>query len=179
MGEQTQQPPGPPIEPPQDDLQSLLQDRPNAGRSRTTLLLAAIVLVAVGAIGGLFIGKSIGSDSQQATFPGAFGQNGPAGPSGANGNSGGFPGGNATIGTIKSIDGDTIIIETANGDEVTVKVGSDTSIRVTEDGSVSDLGTGDTVVVAGSRTDGAIDADSIAEGDLGIPAGAGQGGGSG
>jgi hypothetical protein len=172
MDEGTHVTPGPP----QDDLQSLLQHRPNASRSKSTVLLAAIALVAVGFIGGLFVGKSMGDDTQQAAFPGGFGQNGPAFATGANGNGGGFPGGNATIGTIKSIDGDTITLQTMNGDTVTVNVGSDTQIQVTKDGSVGDLGTGDTVVVAGTQKSGAIDASSITEGGAAIPVGSGQGG---
>jgi hypothetical protein len=176
MDEQTQQTP---TGPPQDDLQSWLQDRPNGGRSKSTMLLAAIVLVAVGFIGGLFVGKSMGNDSQQAAFPGGLGQNGPGFATGANGNGGGLPGGgNVTIGTIKSIDGDTITLQTVNGDTVTVNIGSDTTIQVTKDGSVGDLGTGDTLVVAGTQKSGSIDANSITEGGLGIPVGVGQGGGS-
>jgi hypothetical protein len=172
MDEHTQETPVA-IGPPQDDLQSLLHDRPNGGRSKSTLILAAIALVAVGFIGGLFVGKSMGDDPQLA-LPGGFAQNGPGFATGANGNGGGFPGGgDVTIGTIRSIDGNTITLETANGDTITVNVGSDTAIQITQDGSVSDLGTGDTVVIAGTQEDGSIDANSITEGGAGIPVGAG------
>lgn len=177
MHDQTKQTPATPGEPPRDDLQSLLKGRPSGGRARTTLILAAIVLVTVGAIGGLLVGKSMGSDSQQGAFPGGgFGPNAP-GANGANGNGAGFPGGNGTIGTITSVDGDTITIQTANGDTVSVKVGSDTTIQVTQAGSVNDLNNGDSVVVAGAENNGSINADSITEGGLGI--GGGGPGGSG
>ena len=175
MDEETKQTPGTPGEPPIDDLQSLLKGRPSEGRSRSTLILAAIVLVAAGAIGGLLVGKSMGGDSQQGVFPGGLGPNGPAGTSGTNGNGAGFPGGDATIGTITSVDGDTVTIQTANGDTVSVKVGSDTTIQVTQAGSVTDLDSGDTVVVTGPENNGSIDADSITEGGLGI-IGGGPGG---
>jgi len=172
MDEQTQEAPQPPGGPPPDDLQSLLGTRPSGGRSKSTMMLAAIALVAIGFIGGLFVGKSMGSDSPPLAFPGAVGQNGPGSTIG-DGNGGAFPGGSATVGTIKRIDGDTITIETPNGDTVTVNVGSDTSIQVIDDGSLSDLGTGDTVVVAGTQNDGSIDANSITEGGVGIPTGSG------
>ena len=153
---------------PEDDLRSMLQNRPDAGPSKSTLMLAAITLVAVGFIGGLFVGKNMGDNSPQATFPGGVGQNGPGFTNG-NGNAGGLPDGGVTVGTIKSIDGDTITLEMPNGDTIAVNVDSDTTIQVTEDGSLSDLGTGDTVVVAGSQDDGSIDASSISEGGAGIP----------
>ena len=170
MDEQTEEAIQPPGGPQQDDLQSLLGTRPSGSRSKGTMILAAIALVAIGFIGGLFVGKSMGDNSSQLAFPGGVGQNGPGSTIG---NGGAFPGGNATAGTIKRIDGDTITIETPNGDTVTVNVGSDTSIQVTNDGSLSDLGTGDTVVVAGTQNDGSIDANSITEGGVGIPTGSG------
>jgi hypothetical protein len=169
MDEQTQEAPQPAGGPTQDDLQSLLQARPDGGRSKSTMVLAAIALVALGFIGGLFVGKNMASDSPQLAFPGGVGQNGPTFDNGG----GTFPGGGATVGTIKRIDGDTITIETPNGDTVMVNVGSNTSIQVTEDGSLNDLGTGDTVVVAGTQNDGSIDANSITEGGAGIPTGSG------
>jgi hypothetical protein len=174
MDEQTRQTPGTPGEPPKDDLQSLLKGRPSEGRSRNAFILAAIVLVVVGAIGGLFVGKSMASDSQQGPFPGSFGPNGPSGTIGT-----GFPGGNTTIGTITNVDGDTITIQTANGDTISVDVGSDTTIQVTQTGSLSDLRSGDTIVVAGTENDGSIDADSINEGGLGLTGGGPGAGGSG
>jgi hypothetical protein len=166
MDQETQETPG---GPPDDDLRSLLQDRPEAARSKGTMILAAIALIALGFIGGLFVGKSMGNDSTQVAFPGA-GQNG---PTFTNGGNGAFPGGGATFGTIKSIDGNTITLETANGDTVTVHVGSDTAIQVTKNGSLSDLETGDSVVVAGAQNDGSIDANSITEGSAAIPTGSG------
>lgn len=155
-----------PAGPPEDDLQSLLQNGPNGGRSKSTMILAAVALVTIVFIGGLFVGRSMGDDGQ-AAFPGGFDQNGPGFTDGGNGNGGRLPNGDVTLGTIKSIDGDTITLETANGDTITVHVGSDTQIQITQDGSVSDLGTGDTVVVSGSQDDGSIDAESITEGGVG------------
>jgi hypothetical protein len=154
----------PVADPPEDDLRSLLEAGPKAGRSKSTVILAAVVLAAVGFIGGLFVGKNAGDDQQQLSLPGG-GQNRPGFVSGAG------PGAGFALGTIKSIDGDTITLETANGDTVTVHVGSDTKVQVTTDGSVSDLGTGDTVAVSGAQNGGSIDADSITEGGAVLPAG--------
>jgi hypothetical protein len=156
-----------PAGPPEDDLRPMLQNRPDASPSKSTLMLASITLAAVGFIGGLFVGKSMGDDSPQVALPG-IGQNGPGFING-NGNTGGLPNGGVTVGTIMSIDGDTITLEIPNGDTVAVNVDSGTTIQVTEDGSLSDLGTGDTVVVAGSQDGGSIDASSITEGSGDIP----------
>lgn len=157
-----------------DHLREELGRRPANRRSRLTIALAALVLIAVGLVGGVAIGRSTADTSQQA-LPG-FGNGGgfPGGggvPSGASG----FPGaGNVTFGTIESVDGNTITVQTADGEAVTVQVSGDTDIQVTQEGSIDDLETGDTVVVAGERSDDTIDATSVSEGGgAGFPQGAG------
>jgi hypothetical protein len=120
--------------------------------------------VAVGLIGGLFVGKSMGDSSDQAALPGGFG---PGAPGAGDGGGTGLPnGGNGqfTFGTIQSIDGDTLTVTTADGSTVKVEVGDDTQIQVTKEGSVSDLTEGTTIIVSGSRSGDTLDADSISEG---------------
>lgn len=154
-------------EPPKDDLQAMLRPTGGGGRSPLTMVLAAVALVAIGFIGGIFVGKSMGTSSQPAAFPGGAGQNGPAfGNGGApNGGNGSF-----TLGTIQSIDGDTITIQTTDGSTVKVTVGGDTQIRITKDGSIGDLAEGTTIVVSGSRAGDTLAATSISEANgFGVP----------
>ncbi len=181
-----------PTPPPNDDLQAMLRGG-GGGRSTTfTLVLAAVALLAIGFIGGLIVGKHVESTRQVAagigSRPGFLGNGGNGGGlpgggfpgGGSQGNNGGNGQANAdiTFGTIQSIDGDTITIRTQSGDTVTVKAGADTQVRVTKDGSVSDLSKGSTVVVAGTLNGSTVDATSISEGG-GFPGGfggTGQGG---
>jgi hypothetical protein len=151
-------------QPPDDDLQRVLGSNARGRRSPLTLVLAAVALVAVGLIGGLFVGKSMDDSSNQTALPGGFG---PSGPGVGNGGGAGLPNGangRFTFGTIESVDGDTLTVTTADGSTVKVEVGDDTQIQVTQEGSISDLTQGTTIIVTGSRSGDTLDADSISEG---------------
>jgi hypothetical protein len=166
--------------PPDDDLTSLLGSGTTRGRRSTlTVVLAVVAIAALGLIAGLFIGKSMDDSSGQAAFPNGFG---PSGPVGDGGGGAGLPNGangQFTIGTIESIDGDTITVATTDGGTVTIEVGDGTQIQVTDEGSISDLAEGDTIVATGSRSGDTIDADSISEGGGLAGAGPPLGGASG
>jgi hypothetical protein len=128
-------------------------------------LAAALVLVA-GFVGGFFVGAS-GDDSKVAGGPGGFPAVRGDFPQGAEGPGGGqIPGGGAdfTAGTIESVDGNTLTITTADGSTVEVDA-DDATVTLREDGSVSDLKEGDSVVVSGQNEgDGKMTADSVDEG---------------
>jgi hypothetical protein len=159
MDQRSESPTVPP-EPLGDDLRTMLRPGGPHRRSLSTMVLAAIALVAAGFVGGLLVGKST-EPSGQAALPG-LGQNGPVF---GNGRSGGPGAGDFTVGTITRIDGTTITLRTVDGNTVTVKVGDDTKIRVTKDGSLGDLAEGTTVVVGGHRDGDTVDADSISQSD--------------
>lgn len=174
MGQSTQQQPPPP--PAGDDLNELLARRERTKRSPVTLALVAVVLVAVGVVAGILVGRAMNNSTQASGFPGF--RNGGGFPNGGTLPSGGtFPsggpvggfanGGNITFGTIESVNGNTITVRTQSGDTLTVKVGNDTQIRVTKDGSIGDLANGDTIVVGGSKNGSNVDATMITEGGFG------------
>lgn len=153
------------------------------GPSKLTAGLAAAVLLVGGFFGGYAV-KGATTDSTAAGRPAmAAGQGGPGGggfPGGAGGTGGQGSGGTATFGTVKSIDGTTITLTTQNGETVQVDA-SGATIEVTSDGSVSDLSTGDTLVVQGTTgSGGEVTASRISEGagagPAGGPGGAGAGG---
>ena len=143
-----------------DDLSEQLAARaPRRLANRTTAVLGGLVLLIGGFVAGAQVEKHFGHVATAAaptTFPTAF-------PSGfRGGGDGGGGGGNATTGTVKLVDGTTVYITLANGDVVTVKTDSDTT--VTQPGSLKDLPVGATVTVTGQTgSDGSVTATRIAK----------------
>jgi hypothetical protein len=179
-----------------DDLTAVLTRRPRAKLPSITLILVAIVVASAGFLGGALVGKHYGSSSSSnlaAAFRGlaarasssasagsgaggtGTGTGTGAGGSGTGGRSGLFGGGNATIGTIKLIDGGTVYVQTTAGDIVQVATSAGTKVTVSSTVPVKDLQPGETVIVQGSKnSSGAIAATSISQTSLG---GLGGGGG--
>jgi hypothetical protein len=165
------------------DLTAVLTRRPRAKLPSVTLILAAIVVASAGFLGGALVGKhygSSGSGNLAAAFRGlaAARATASASPGASGGTRSGFPGGgaggNATIGTIKLIDGSTVYVQTTAGDIVQVKTSSGTKVTVSETVPVKDLQPGETVIVEGSKNaSGGVSATSISQTTLG----AGFGGG--
>lgn len=91
---------------------------------------------------GFFGGGNGGGGRFQGGFPGGQSNNGTAPSFGG--------GGQFTIGTIAGISGDTLTLTTPQG-QANVSVSTDTTVMETEAGTVSDLKTGDSLVVMGSR----------------------------
>jgi hypothetical protein len=165
---------------------------------RRTMEATTVAVVAILAAAGGFIGGAAwkGSDSPAAAqsvvagngataatgtngaanrTPG-FGGYGRGGFRGGDGGTGGAFGRNGAVGEITAIDGDRITIKDAQGDEVVVTTSSDTTFAVDQEGTISDLAPGDTVVVQGERgTDGTIAATTIRSGPLGGFGGLGGG----
>jgi hypothetical protein len=160
--------------PPGRDLESVLAERPSRnGRATSTTVLLAIVLLAVGFLGGLFVGRQTAPSNQAVAGPGNFPGGFPT-PSGS-----AIPGGGGggTFGTVTRVEGDTLYVKTANGQTVKVVVGSDTTIRVSQEGSLSDISKGSTVSVRGTTSNGTLNASSITEGDFGMGGFGGPGAG--
>jgi hypothetical protein len=159
------------------DLTAVLTRRPRAKLPSVTLILAAIVVASAGFLGGALVGKhygSSGSGNLAAAFRGlaAARATASASPGASGGTRSGFPGGgaggNATIGTIKLIDGSTVYVQTTAGDIVQVKTSSGTKVTVSQTVPVKDLQPGETVIVEGSKNaSGGVSATSISQTTLG------------
>jgi hypothetical protein len=164
-----------------DDLTAVLTRRPRAKLPSLTLVLAAIVVASAGFLVGALVGKHYGGSSS-GSLAGGFGgfaarptTSGSAGAgagsaagagagAGAGGRTGLFGGGNATVGTIKLIDGATVYVQTAAGDIVQVATSAGTKVTVSSTVPVKDLQPGETVIVVGSKnSSGAIAATSISQ----------------
>jgi hypothetical protein len=163
-----------------DDLTAVLTRRPRAKLPSLTLVLAAIVVASAGFLGGALVGKHYGSSSSgslaaafsrlaaRPTASGGSAGTGSGSAAGFGGRSGLFGGGNATIGTIKLIDGGTVYVQTAAGDIVQVATSAGTRVTVSSTVPVKDLQPGETVIVEGSKTSsGAVAATSISQTSLG------------
>jgi len=176
------------------ELTAVLTRRPRAKLPSLTLILLAIVVASAGFLGGALVGKHYGSSgtgnlaaafrglaaaragaSSSASAGSGTGSGGTG--SGLGGRGGLFGGGNATIGTIKLIDGATVYVQTTAGDVVQVATSSGTKVTVSSTVPVKDLQPGETVIVEGSKnSSGAIAATSISQTSLG-GGGFGAGGG--
>jgi hypothetical protein len=179
------------------ELTAVLTRRPRAKLPSLTLVLAAIVVASAGFLGGAMVGKHYGNSSSgnlAAAFSrlaarssasasagsggtgSGFGGSG-FGGSGFGGRGGLFGGGNATVGTIKLIDGGTVYVQTTAGDIVQVATSAGTKVTVSSTVPVKDLRPGETVIVEGSKnSSGAIAATSISQTSLGGGFGGGAGG---
>ena len=175
-----------------DELTAVLTRRPRTKLPSLTVVLVVLVVASAGFIGGVLTGKHYGSSGSG----GAAGFRLPAGvtlPSGAAGGAaggfGGFPGsgaggtgsstactgagggfgtGNATIGTIKLVDGKTVYVQTTSGSIVQVTTSSATKVTVSSSAPVKDLTPGTTVIVQGSKnSSGGVTATSISQTSLG------------
>jgi hypothetical protein len=165
-----------------DDLTAVLTRRPRAKLPSLTLVLAAIVVAGAGFLVGALVGKHYGSSgsgnlaaefSRLAARPTTSGGSAGAGSglgagAGTGGRGGLFGGGNATVGTIKLIDGATVYVQTTAGDIVQVATSAGTKVTVSSTVPVKDLRPGETVIVLGSKnSSGAIAATSISQTSLG------------
>ena len=170
-----------------DELTAVLTRRPRAKLPSVTLILAAIVVASAGFLGGALVGKHYGSSGSgnlaaafrglaaaRATASASPGASGGTGSGFAGGGGGAFGGGNATIGTIKLIDGSIVYVQNTAGDIVQVATSPGTKVTISQTVPVKDLQPGETVIVEGSKNkSGAIAATSISQTTLG----AGFGGG--
>jgi hypothetical protein len=130
------------------------------------IILGIVVMVILAAGGGFFAGISLGGGrARQSFFQGQFGgqggqlQRSGRTPQPGQGN-GGRPGG-GIMGTIKSVEGDTVVVTTQNGD-TQVHTSDTTLVEKFTAVSVGDLQVGERVVVTGSpNDDGSVTARSI------------------
>jgi hypothetical protein len=140
--------------------------------------LTAVLIVAIGILGGFYVGAKYGEGHPPASTPAAAANsatgNGGAGGAGFGGAAGGAGGAggagaglaNATIGQITAVSGTTITVHNAQTNrDVKVDVAS---ARITKaaDGTVSDLTQNTAVTVVGQAgSDGTVTATTIAIGN--------------
>jgi Domain of unknown function (DUF5666) len=149
----------------EDDWEPVPQERALPPRQRRRLVtpasvaLTAVLIAAVGFIGGVEVQKGQADDTPSAAAAGANG--GGAGPAGAGaaGARGGFPGrggaqGNATIGSVANKHGSTLYVKDSDGNTVRVKTTSHSKINRTATASAGAIHPGDTVIVQGTRSAG-------------------------
>ena len=179
-----------------DGLTAVLNRRPRAKLPSLTVVLVVVVVASAGFIGGITVGKHYGSSGSgsltsrfgafaaagaspsastgsgsRAGLGGAGGGLGGAGGGfgGAGGGAGGFAGGNATVGTIKLIDGSTVYVQTSAGDIVQVSTSAGTKVTASSTVPVKDLQPGQTVIVEGSKNSrGGVSATSISQTSAGL-----------
>jgi Domain of unknown function (DUF5666) len=153
-------------------------------RRRTSLLTTALLVgaaaVAVAgisfAVGRVTAPPSVVASANGRQFPGLGNGGGNGGSNGGNGGGtfrGGF-GGVGIRGTVTAVDGSTITVKLANGQEIKVQTDSSTTYHQQTSGSASDVASGKSVIVeiqpgsggfggggGGTGTTGAIKASDI------------------
>ncbi len=160
-----------------DELNAVLTRRPRAKLPSLTLVLAALVVASAGFLGGIVVGKHYGSSgsgspasafSRFAAGASATARTGAGPGAGLGGRGGGFAAGNATIGTIKLIDGGTVYVQTSAGDIVQVSTSAGTKVTASSTVPIKDLQPGQTVIVEGAKNSrGGVTATSISQTSLG------------
>lgn len=128
---------------------------------KKVLLIIGSIVIVLAAAGGAFYGGMLYERQQAANLRAAFFADRGGGAGGGNGGGGGgfsFGDGNGAgngagrgaVGQIKSIDGDTITLSTAQS-EVKVTLNDATLIQKTVAGGRTDLQVGERIVVRGER----------------------------
>ncbi len=172
----------------EDELVDALHVAPPSRRSLlATRVLGALLLVAVGAVAGIWwqgrdSGTTVGGFPSMApgglpsgfpsgmAMPGQQGGTGTGSINGASGTSAGSSGSGASgsssapavVGTVVKVDGDVITVKDLGGTLHEVRTTDATKVTVTDTVAVDDLAAGQTVAVAGTKADdGSVDATSV------------------
>jgi hypothetical protein len=174
----------------EEDLSAELAARaPRRYASRTTKVMAALVLVVGGFLAGAQVQKHFGTPAGSASQGRGGRSGGFTGPTAGGGNvgggsvGGGSVGGqrqggqnpgtaqpsaaaaNVTTGTVKLVDGSTVYVQTADGNVLTVRTNGSTAVQITQGGALTDLTPGTQVSVEGPTTgDGAVTATKVTKG---------------
>jgi hypothetical protein len=134
-----------------------------------TAALAAVLIAALGFIGGARVQKASGAATPAAGAGfnrppgGGFGGGGGAG-GGGGGGGGGAAGAasDATVGSVANVDGKTLYVTDANGNTIRVKTTGSSKVTRTAVSKAADVHPGDTVIVQGSKSSsGTLTATSI------------------
>lgn len=155
-----------------DDLSAELEKAAYKWTNKFTTVLMSLLLIAVGASGGVWYahhttsttnGFAIGSAAgANANFAGRVGRNG--------GGAGGLatpaaPGTSGTTGTITKINGTTITIQSRDGKSVEIKAAADTPVLSTSRQDIAALKVGDRLTATGeTAADGSITPIALTQG---------------
>jgi len=187
----------------EDDEHDTLPPRPRRRLiTPVTLVLGALIVAALGFVGGVQVQKNQGSSgggtAARSGFPAGLSGGVPSGAPGAGGTTGGPAGaaggpagaGGATTGTVSNKDGRTLYVKNSAGTTVKVKAGDSAKVTRVASASVGAIQPGDTVIVEGTKAaSGTVTASSITAtadgvsllsalgGGGGFPGGAAPGGG--
>lgn len=168
-----------------DELASA-PELPLRPRRRLTPLtggLLAVLLVAVGFVGGVLVQKGQGGAAASGGGGGGAGRLAAALAAARGGGAGGFAraggAGGATFGTVTTVQGDTLYVTDAQGNTVKVTAAKGASVTRQVDSAVRAIQPGSTVIVQGAAQRGAIVATSIRAMPAGAGGGFGFGGGGG
>ncbi|WP_051324572.1 hypothetical protein [Candidatus Solirubrobacter pratensis] len=137
-----------------------------------TASLTAVLLAALGFIGGVQMQKSSGSTpSTGGAAAGGFARGGGAGGGGAAGGragggagfgGGGAGGADATTGSVANVDGKTLYVTDSSGNTIRVKTTGSSKVTRTATSKATDVHPGDTVIVQGTKSSsGTVTATSI------------------
>ncbi|MCU1551979.1 MAG: hypothetical protein JWR36_2539 [Glaciihabitans sp.] len=141
---------------PPSEVATTVHKRPSRWVTPTLALVAAI---GAGIFGGILIGQHTAAAAAPTSQASGF--RGGAGGTGAAGTPGGV-----TAGTVVSVKGNTLVLKTAAGTDVTVTTNSTTSVTKSTKSSVSALTAGESVTAIGQPdSGGTITATTIAEGN--------------
>jgi hypothetical protein len=174
----------PPTSVDEDELADALHVAPPSRRStRVTTALVALLLVSLGVLGGLWWADRTSASTLEgmpgAGFGGSAGQvpggfpGGPPGASGTDGSGAGEVGAGGTgaagrasslavIGTVVTVEGDTVMVKDLGGTEHVVRLAQDSTVTRSTTITAGDLSAGETVAVSGSTSDdGSVDATGI------------------
>ena len=165
-----------------EDLAAALSAPPPTARALrlTRVLVTALVLV-LGFVAGVLVNQNWGSSSGQVAGPGgdrgSFGAGelpsglpsgmafpGSGGGTGDGSGQGGPAGTDAsapTSGEVTLVDGAVIYLTMADGSQVRVEVGEDTTIQTATPADLGDIEEGDTVTVTGTTTDNGLTATTV------------------
>jgi len=124
--------------------------------TRITLALCALMIPVAGFAGGIEAMKHLGASATASAQT-------------AGGLGGGFPGGAATAapaadtkGTVQTVNGETIYVQTTDGKVVTVKTDSKTTVSTATSGQIADVKAGQSITVQGvTGADGTVTATSV------------------
>jgi hypothetical protein len=139
--------------------------------------LLAILIAAVGFLGGVLVQKGSGASAAATAatggLPAFLAAKGGAGP-GSEAGGGQLPafgaagGGSAVSGTVTSVEGSTIYVKDSEGNTVAVKAEDGSTISRDSNVGVKKIHPGDSVVVQGSKNGSTVKASSISATEAGV-----------
>lgn len=141
-----------------------------------TLVAAIVIALGVGFFGGMQYQKNqrlagFGNMQQNGNLPNGNTQQNGSGRTDTRGNGNGNQ---PVSGEITAVDSGSITVKTQDGGSKIVIISDSTKVNVASEGSISDLKTGDTVMVIGTTaTDGTVTAQGISVGGLNLQQGLG------